>query len=129
MPQALIGAGSNLGDRLATLRAAWARLRAADGIGHLETSDVYETAPVGLTEQPKFLNVVFGGETQLDPEALLRVLQQIETEFGRERAERWGPRTLDLDLLVYEEETRATPNLILPHPRMFERAFVLVPLA
>jgi len=127
--QALIGAGANLGDRLATLSAAIDALGHTPGIVHVECSRVYETDPVGYLDQPAFLNLVAGVKTTLSPEALLEVIQAIETCFGRERAIRWGPRTLDLDLLAYEGETRHTARLILPHPRMRERAFVLVPLA
>lgn len=126
--EALVAIGSNLGDRQGTLAGAVARLRASDGIAQLATSSIYETEPMGVTNQPKFLNAVIGLTTTLTPEELLRLLQAIEHEFGRERRERWGPRTLDLDLLAFENETRATPALELPHPRMFERAFVVVPL-
>lgn len=126
--QAFIGMGANLGDRAVTLRAAVDRLRTTPGIEHVEESPVYETDPVGVTDQPKFLNQVVGVETTLSPEALLHVLQDIEQAFGRVRTVRWGPRTLDLDLLAYEGETRATETLMLPHPRMFERAFVTIPL-
>lgn len=126
--QAFIGIGSNLGDRAATLRAAVEHLRRTPGIERVEESPVYETDPVGLTDQPKFLNEVLGVETTLAPEALLQAMQEIEGAFGRVRVVRWGPRTLDLDLLAYEGETRATDALTLPHPRMFERTFVTVPL-
>jgi 2-amino-4-hydroxy-6-hydroxymethyldihydropteridine diphosphokinase len=125
---ALIGLGSNLGDRQATLVAAMKALRARAGIFEIVTSSIYETAPVGVLDQPKFLNAVVAIRTSFTPEALLRVLQEIEHLFGRERRERWGPRTLDLDLLDYEGEQRTTNDLMLPHPRMFERAFVMVPL-
>jgi 2-amino-4-hydroxy-6-hydroxymethyldihydropteridine diphosphokinase len=124
--QALIGLGSNLGDRAATLAAAIARLR--DAADYLEASSLYETEPVGVTDQPRFLNQVAGIETALAPEALLVALQQIEQAFGRERTLRWGPRTLDLDLLAYEGERRDSATLTLPHPRLLERAFVTVPL-
>jgi 2-amino-4-hydroxy-6-hydroxymethyldihydropteridine diphosphokinase len=126
--QAFVGAGANLGDRAATLRGAIDRLRAEPGIVGLACSSWYETAPVGVTEQPLFLNLVLRVETTLPPEQLLAVLQGIEHAFGRERTLRWGPRTLDLDLLAYEGERRETPSLTLPHPRLLERAFVLVPL-
>lgn len=126
--QALVGAGANLGDRAATLRAAIEHLRAQPEIAALETSSVYATAPVGLTEQPEFLNLALGLETTLEPEALLARLLETEKKFGRTREVRWGPRTLDLDLLAFENETRATPTLTLPHPRMLGRAFVTVPL-
>lgn len=126
--QAFIGAGANLGDREATLTAALARLQASPEISAVERSSLYETAPVGITDQPMFLNLVAGVETTLSPEGLLQTLLGIEREFGRVRAERWGPRTLDLDLLLFEGETRATKELTLPHPRMFGRTFVTVPL-
>ena len=128
--QAFIGVGSNLGDRWATMRGALAALAREPGIAALEASAVFETAPVGMLDQPPFLNLVAGVETELAPEALLAVLQAHERAAGRlrDQARRWGPRTLDLDLLLYEGETRATPGLTLPHPRMWERAFVTVPL-
>jgi len=128
--QAFIGVGANLGDRWATLRRAMAALAREPGIKAVEASAVYETAPVGVVDQPEFLNLVLGVETMLTPEELLAVLHQLEKAAGRrrEREVRWGPRTLDLDLLLYEGETRARPALTLPHPRMWERAFVTVPL-
>jgi 2-amino-4-hydroxy-6-hydroxymethyldihydropteridine diphosphokinase len=126
--QAFIGAGANLGDRAATLAGAVARLKAWNGVLTAASSSVYATKPVGVVDQPMFLNLVIGVETTLTPEELLRALLEIEREFGRVRAGRWGPRTLDLDLLVFEGETRATPDLELPHPRMLERSFVTVPL-
>lgn len=124
-----MAAGANLGDRAATLAGALSRLRQTEGIIVVESSPLYETDPVGMVEQPRFLNLVAGVETTLTPEGLLDVLQRIEHAFGRERRERWGPRTLDLDLLAFEGETRADARLQLPHPRMHERSFVLVPLA
>lgn len=126
--QAFVGAGANLGGRLDTLRKAVERLRAGPDITALEASPVYETEPVGVTDQPRFLNMVLGLETTLEPEALLSALLEIEAQFGRSRTLRWGPRTLDLDLLAFEDETRSTPFLHLPHPRLLEREFVTVPL-
>jgi 2-amino-4-hydroxy-6-hydroxymethyldihydropteridine diphosphokinase len=128
--QAFIGVGANLGDRWATMHRALVALACEPGIEAFETSTVYETAPVGVLDQPAFLNLVLGVETTLTPEALLAVLHQLEKAAGRRREQevRWGPRPLDLDLLLYEGETRAGPELILPHPRMWERAFVTVPL-
>ena len=128
--QAFIGVGANLGDRWATIRGALAALAQTLGILMVESSSVYETAPVGVLDQPKFLNLVAGIETTLTPEQLLMVLHALEDAAGRKRAceIRWGPRVLDLDLLLYEGEERAGPELVLPHPRMWERAFVLVPL-
>ena len=126
--QALVGVGANLGDRFATLAAVLQRLAARRGVSAVESSPVYETDPVGEIEQPKFLNMVAGLETTLSPEELLDALLETEREFGRIRQARWGPRTLDLDLLAYEKETRATSSLTLPHPRMLERGFVIIPL-
>ena len=126
--QALIGLGANLGERARTLEAALARLRAHPAISLVTASPLYETEPVGPVAQPAFLNLAAGLESTLTPEGLLELLLAIEAEFGRVRAERWGPRTLDLDLLAFEDETRATGALELPHPRLLERAFVMVPL-
>ena len=126
--QALIGAGANLGDRRTTLENALARLRTIVGVTTVERSSFYETDPVGYLDQPKFLNLAAGVETTLTPEALMAALLAIEQEFGRVRTMRWGPRTLDLDLLAFEGEIRSDPALTLPHPRILERAFVTVPL-
>lgn len=126
--QALIGMGANLGDRLATLTGALQRLRARPEVRTLANSSIYETDPVGEIQQPRFLNLVAGLETTLSPEGLLDALLETERQFGRIRQERWGPRTLDLDLLAYENESRATSSLSLPHPRMLERSFVIIPL-
>lgn len=126
--QAFIGAGANLGDRAAALRGAIDRLRASPGVMTVEPSSLYETSPVGVRDQPMFLNLVAGVETNLSPEQLLTLLLAIEQAFGRARTERWGPRTLDLDLLAFEDETRATSSLQLPHPRMLDRKFVVAPL-
>ncbi|MDD3179393.1 MAG: 2-amino-4-hydroxy-6-hydroxymethyldihydropteridine diphosphokinase [Opitutaceae bacterium] len=126
--QALIGVGANLGDRWATIRQAVTALAQARGILTVDLSPVYETTPVGVTDQPMFLNLVVGVETSLTPEELLCLLRRCERAAGRIRGVRWGPRTLDLDLLVYEGETRDAPGLKLPHPRIMERPFVTVPL-
>lgn len=126
--RALLGVGSNLGDRANTLRAAIASLGASPGIADVTTSDFFETAPVGLTDQPPFLNAVVSLHTSQSPEALLELTRTVEQRFGRERTVRWGPRTLDIDLLCFEGESRNSPELQLPHPRMTERPFVLVPL-
>ncbi len=126
--QALIAAGGNLGDRAGTLQAAIARLRRTAGVEFVVPSSTYETEPVGIADQPRFLNLALGIATTLTPEALLDELQKIERDFGRVRTVHWGPRTLDLDLLAYENETRATASLSLPHPRMLERTFVTIPL-
>ncbi|HET6850045.1 MAG TPA: 2-amino-4-hydroxy-6-hydroxymethyldihydropteridine diphosphokinase [Gaiellales bacterium] len=125
--RAYVGLGSNLGDSLGVLRGATARLAGLGAV--LAVSPVYETDPVGYEDQPAFLNAVVRLDTTLEPEALLDGLLAIEAEFHRERTVRWGPRTLDLDLLWYEGVTRTDQRLTLPHPRAHERAFVLRPLA
>lgn len=126
--QAFIGIGANLGDRWGTIQAALELLRRTAGIAALELSPVYESDPVGVLEQPLFLNLVAGVETTQTPEELLHQLLEIERQLGRRRVVRWGPRTIDLDLLLFAGETRACPELELPHPRMLERAFVVEPL-
>ncbi|HVZ64421.1 MAG TPA: 2-amino-4-hydroxy-6-hydroxymethyldihydropteridine diphosphokinase [Lacunisphaera sp.] len=126
--QAFVGIGANLGDRWANITAALARIRAAPGVGKVETSPVFESDPVGVLDQPRFLNLVAAVETTLSPEDLLQLLLATERALGRERRIRWGPRTIDLDLLAYAGETRSTEALTLPHPRMWERSFVVEPL-
>lgn len=125
---AYIGLGSNLGDRFGYLQAAVKALHARPDIRVVRCSSVYETAPVGLTEQPHFLNMVIEVDTGLAPLRLLETMLDTERELGRVRDVRWGPRTIDLDLLVYGDVSLKTDELELPHPRMTERAFVLVPL-
>jgi len=120
---AYIGLGSNLGDRRATLEAALARLRPR------RVSSLVETEPWGLREQPAFLNAVAELETGLEPEALLESLLGLEREHGRVRGGRWGPRTLDLDLLLYGDREIRSGALEVPHPRLAQRRFVLEGLA
>ena len=128
--RACIGLGSNLGDRRAHLRTAVEALRRLPETELLAVSSLYRTRPHGPQNQPEYLNAVALLETALAPEALLRHLQAIERAAGRRRdGERWGPRTLDLDLLVHGAARRAGAALTLPHPRLAERAFVLEPLA
>lgn len=119
--------GSNLGDREGNLRAAL-RLLEKQGVHVVRRSSWYETDPVGYTDQPSFLNVVVEVRTSLDPHELLRCAQRVEAALGRVRTVRWGPRTVDVDVLLYGGRVVNTPDLVLPHPRMRERAFVLVPL-
>jgi 2-amino-4-hydroxy-6-hydroxymethyldihydropteridine diphosphokinase len=126
---AYIGLGSNLGDRLFYLREAVRLLAQDPDIRGVNPSRVYETAPVGGPPQGKFLNAVCALETTLSPLLLLHRLQTIERLLGRVRREYWGPRTGDLDLLLYGRVRMKTPRLILPHPRLLTRSFVLVPLA
>ena len=129
--QVLVALGANLGDRAAALACACAALGATPGILSVLPSPVYETDPVGPVAQPAYLNAVAALETTLGPEALLSRMQAIEAAAGRRReAEvRWGPRTLDLDILLFEGESRPGPGLEIPHPRLWERTFVTVPLA
>jgi 2-amino-4-hydroxy-6-hydroxymethyldihydropteridine diphosphokinase len=122
-----IALGSNLGDRERYLRDAVEALRAF--ISNLRVSSFHETAPVGVGDQPAFLNGVVVGETSLDARALLTRLLEIEQQFGRERPYAGAPRTLDLDLILYGDAVLDEPGLIVPHPRFRERAFVLEPLA
>ncbi|MED3782242.1 2-amino-4-hydroxy-6-hydroxymethyldihydropteridine diphosphokinase [Heyndrickxia sporothermodurans] len=124
---AYISMGSNIGDREKNLKDACALLN-ENGVDTVAVSSVYETDPVGYTDQGKFLNIVVKVETELLPEQLLKKCLEIEKELGRIRDIRWGPRTIDLDILLYNNENIETEHLILPHPRMLERAFVLVPL-
>jgi 2-amino-4-hydroxy-6-hydroxymethyldihydropteridine diphosphokinase len=121
---AYVGLGANLGDREATIRAAVAELPDVVAVSTLR-----ETDPVGVTQQPRFLNGVAALETDLTPRELLDVLLSVERRLGRERRERWGPRTIDLDLLLYGDETLEEPGLAIPHPRLHERRFALEPLA
>jgi len=121
--------GSNLGDRAAYLAAACDALAALPGTSLLAASRIYETAPQGYGEQPEFLNQVVLLRTRLQPLDLLTQCQRIEKEHGRLRQLRFGPRTLDIDILLYEGVESDDPELRLPHPRMVRRAFVLVPLA
>ena len=128
MLEAYVALGANLGDRDESLRGALSKLAAEPGITLHAISPVYETAPVGYTDQPSFLNMVVRVGTECHPLDLLGRLLEIEREMGRVRDIRWGPRNIDLDLLLVGETSMDTPELTLPHPRMGERAFVLVPL-
>jgi 2-amino-4-hydroxy-6-hydroxymethyldihydropteridine diphosphokinase len=125
MPRAVIALGSNLAPEL-HLRAGYSALARTERI--TGTSRVYRTPPWGVAEQPAFLNAVVVTETELAPLALLDLLLAIEAEQGRVRTERWGPRTLDLDLLLYDDLVLDSERLTLPHPLLHERLFVLVPL-
>jgi 2-amino-4-hydroxy-6-hydroxymethyldihydropteridine diphosphokinase len=122
--RAFLGLGSNLGDRRAVLRDAVAAI--ADVVA---TSPVYETEPVGGPEQGAFLNLVVELDTALDARGLLELCRRLETAAGRVREVRWGPRSLDVDVLWVDGETIDAPDLQVPHPRMWERRFVLAPLA
>ncbi|QDU19657.1 2-amino-4-hydroxy-6-hydroxymethyldihydropteridine diphosphokinase [Urbifossiella limnaea] len=129
MPVAYIGLGSNLGDRRATLDAAVRRLEAEPGLRFLRVSGYYETAPVDCPPASgDYLNAAAAVETDRDPKDILRLLQQIERQFGRVRTGVNSPRTVDLDILLYGDRVIDTPDLVVPHPRMHERAFVIEPL-
>lgn len=127
MTEAILALGSNLGDRHENLRQAVAELEARD-VRLLRASSVWETPPVPA-DQPRYLNAAIAVETALDPHALLATVKAIEHDLGRRPGRRWGPRPIDIDILFYGEETFATDDLTVPHPRIAERAFVLVPLA
>jgi 2-amino-4-hydroxy-6-hydroxymethyldihydropteridine diphosphokinase len=131
MPHALIALGGNVGDVRATFQKAIANICGMTQAVLLARSSDYATPPWGEVEQERFINACIEIDTSLDPHALLFVLQKIEAKFGRDRTKekRWGPRTLDLDLIAYDDVAMQKPELTLPHPRLFERAFVLVPLA
>jgi 2-amino-4-hydroxy-6-hydroxymethyldihydropteridine diphosphokinase len=130
MARALIALGGNVGDVRATFRKAIANICGMTQAALLARSSDYTTPPWGDVAQAPFINACVEIDTPLDPNALLFALQKIEAKFGRDRAKerRWGPRTLDLDLIAYDDVSMQKPELTLPHPRLFERAFVLVPL-
>lgn len=127
MPILYLALGTNLGDRFANLQATITALPPAVQV--LVQSSVYETPPWGLTDQPAFLNMVLKGQTALAPVDLLKWLKLLETELGRLPTVRWGPRRIDMDILIYDSLILNTPELTIPHRRLHERAFVLVPLA
>ena len=128
MVQAYLGLGSNIGDRKQQLLKAIDLIGNIKGIKVTKQSSIYETAPIGYTDQPNFLNLCLEIETELSPQQLLKHCLDIEQQLHRVREIRWGPRTLDLDILLYSDNIIETDNLSIPHPRMQERAFVLIPL-
>ena len=129
MTLAYVGLGANLGAREETLRHAVDRLGAAEGVDVLAVSSLRETEPVGVVDQPPFLNGAVQLETSLPPRELLDLLLAIERSLGRVHGARWGPRLVDLDLLLYGSEIVDEPGLRIPHPRLHERRFALEPLA
>ena len=131
MPKAFVGIGSNLGEPERQIAAALDQLEAEDGVELVAVSSLRETTPVGYLDQPNFLNGAVELETKLPPRDLLERLLAIEARLGRVRGEgpRFGPRTIDLDLLVYGDDTIDEPGLAVPHPRLAERRFALEPLA
>jgi len=128
MSRAFVALGSNLGDREGYLKQAARELRALASVTLIRESSIVETDPVGGPPQGKFLNQVVEIETSLSPEALLAELLRVERALGRTRDEKCGPRTIDLDVLLYDDQVIHRPGLDIPHPRMHERMFVLVPL-
>jgi len=124
MTKVYLGLGSNLGTRARNLSAARRRLR-EKGIRALRQSRVLETEPWGVTDQPKFLNQVVEGEWRGTPRALLRAAKQVEREGGRRPTRRWGPRVIDVDVLLFGDERVRQPDLVIPHPRIAKRPFVL----
>lgn len=129
MTRAYIGLGANVGARAETLRSAVELLDEADEVDVLAVSQLRETEPVGVVDQPMFLNGAVAVETTLLPRGLLDLLLAVERALGRVRDERWGPRVVDLDLLLYGDEVVDEPGLRVPHPRLGERRFALEPLA
>src|SRR5215510_13827668 len=131
MTKAFLALGGNLGNARETLARAIARLCDSGDVRVLARSSDYLTPPWGVEDQPPFVNLCIKVDTALTPQALLARAQAVERAFGRDRAggQRWGPRTLDIDILTYDDLVLDEPELTLPHPRLFERAFVLVPLA
>lgn len=120
--------GTNIGDREQNLKLAVRLLQDTENVSVCAVSSIYETAPVGYVDQPSFLNIALSIETTYSALDMLKICQTVENELGRVREVRWGPRIIDLDILLYNNDNIEVKDLIVPHPRMFERAFVLVPL-
>ncbi len=129
MPKAYIGLGSNMGEREDNINRAIDALDSTDGIDVAKMSSIYETEPVGYLDQPDFLNAVVEIDTDLAPKELLARTKSIEKQLRRRRGIRWGPRTIDLDILLFDNLEMSETDLKLPHPEVRNRAFVLVPLA
>ena len=128
MVKAYLGLGSNIGNRELQLNEAIKILHDYQGIQVTQVSHIYETEPVGYTNQPKFLNLCIEIETELNPQSLLKCCLTTEQQLHRKREIRWGPRTLDIDILLFGDQIIEQDNLSVPHPRMKERSFVLIPL-
>ncbi|MGZ9467638.1 2-amino-4-hydroxy-6-hydroxymethyldihydropteridine diphosphokinase [Staphylococcus epidermidis] len=128
MVKVYLGLGSNIGNRELQLNEAIKILHAYQGIQVTQVSHIYETEPVGYTNQPKFLNLCIEIETELNPQSLLKCCLATEQQLHRKREIRWGPRTLDVDILLFGDQIIEQDNLSVPHPRMKERSFVLIPL-
>lgn len=128
MNKVFLSIGTNIGERMANLKTAVRLLMEKPKVEVTAVSSIYETLPVGFVDQASFLNIAVAVDTSLSPFEMLEVCQSIENELGRIREFRWGPRIIDLDILLYNQENIEAEHLIIPHPRMYERAFVLVPL-
>jgi 2-amino-4-hydroxy-6-hydroxymethyldihydropteridine diphosphokinase len=128
VPLCYLGLGSNLGDRLSNLRRATEALESVPGLRVLRSSSVYETEPVGPPDQPWYLNTVVEADAGLEPEALRLAAKAIEADLGRAPGPRWGPRVIDVDILLYDSVRVRTERLVIPHPEWWNRLFVLVPL-
>lgn len=128
MHEIYLGLGSNLGDRILYMMKAVEFIRESGKFADIRVSSLYETDPVGYTDQPPFLNAVFYGKTDLSPRELLETCQAVEAELERVRVIHWGPRTIDADILLYDMIAVQEPDLEIPHSHMFERGFVLIPL-
>ena len=124
-----LGLGSNLGDRVANIRAALRRLEASGAVELTAVSSIYKTPPWGYLQQPPFANASALARTRLDPSQLLAAVKKVEADMGRKETVRWGPRLIDIDILFYGDTPVSTPDLVLPHKELFNRAFVLIPLA
>ncbi len=129
MASVYLSLGSNIGDRKANIMNAIDQINTMDGVKVIKISSLYNTNPIGKTDQPDFMNCAVKIETNINPHTLLEYLLDIEKLMGRVRAERWGPRIIDIDILLYDNLNIDTNNLKIPHPLMTERAFVMVPLA
>jgi 2-amino-4-hydroxy-6-hydroxymethyldihydropteridine diphosphokinase len=127
MSQVLLGLGTNLGQRHVNLQQAVTGLR--ERVIVTAVSPIYESEPWGITDQPRFLNLCLQGSTRLPPQPLLQFIKQLERRLGRQTTTKWGPRLIDIDILFYDDLILHTDKLIIPHPHIAERAFVLVPLA
>ena len=127
MRTVLLALGSNMGERMEHMRAAWQTL--AGQVTIIAASPIYETDPLYLPDQPAFLNMAISGATQLSPEELLMFIKQSERDLGRTASVRFGPRVMDIDIIDYDGQRLQRPDLVVPHPRVHERAFVLRPLA
>lgn len=128
MNDVYLSLGTNIGNREQNLKLAVKQLQESKNVKIKAVSSIYETAPVGYVDQPSFLNIALFLQTSNSADEMLKICQSIENELGRVREIRWGPRIIDLDILLFNNDNIGVENLIVPHPRMYERAFVLVPL-